>query len=97
MSDDVAASAEPALGATPGSEHLSALREPYLRLLGREQGLAFVRLASPEALVAALLARALAKPTLVRADARIGLACLALGLLLARYTHALPRRRKIAP
>jgi len=91
MSDDAVAPNEPALGATPGSEHLSALREPYLRLLGRERGLAFVRLASPQALTAALTAPALAKPTPVRADARIAFACLALVLLLARYAHALGR------
>jgi mxaL protein len=46
MTEDAAAAPVPALGATPGSEHLSALREPYLRLLGRERGLAFVRLES---------------------------------------------------
>lgn len=97
MTDDAAAPNEPALGATPGSEHLSALREPYLRLLGRERGLAFVRLASPEAFAAALTAPALAKPTPVRADARIALACLALALLLARHTQALARRWRTVP
>lgn len=95
MTDDVTATAEPALGATPGSEHLSALREPYLRLLGRERGLAFVRLDSPEALSAALLAPALAKPTPVRADARTAFALLALALLLARHTPLLARRGRI--
>ncbi|HKW82809.1 MAG TPA: VWA domain-containing protein, partial [Burkholderiaceae bacterium] len=85
MTEDGAAAASPALGATPGSEHLSALREPYLRLLGREQGLAFVRLESPAALAATLTAPALAKPTQVLADGRIGFAWLALALLLARY------------
>ena len=92
MTDDVTAKAEPALGATPGSEHLSALREPYLRLLGRERGLAFVRLASPEALADALMSPALAKPTTVRADARIAFACMALALLLARHTRTLKGR-----
>ena len=96
MTEDAAAAPAPALGATPGSEHLSALREPYLRLLGRERGLAFVRLESPEALTAALTAPSLAKPTPVRADARIALACLALGLLLARYAGPLTRRRSSA-
>ncbi|HWH81795.1 MAG TPA: MxaL protein, partial [Burkholderiaceae bacterium] len=80
----------PALGATPGQEHLSALREPYLRLLARERGLAFLRLESPEALAAALTAPALAKPTMVRADGRVAFALLALALLLAR--HAAPWR-----
>lgn len=96
MTDDVTAPAQPALGATPGSEHLSALREPYLRLLGGERGLAFVRLASPEALAAALTAPALAKPTPVRADAGIAFACLALGLLLAPYAPSLMRRSRAA-
>ncbi len=91
MTEDAAATPVPALGATPGSEHLSALREPYLRLLGRERGLAFVRLDSPEVLASALLAPALAKPTQVRADGRIVLALLALGLLLARHAGPLAR------
>ena len=91
MTEDAAATPAPALGATPGSEHLSALREPYLRLLGRERGLGFVRLDSPEVLAAALTAPALAKPTPVRADGRIAFAGLALILLLARYAAPLTR------
>ncbi|MES2991278.1 MAG: vWA domain-containing protein [Pseudomonadota bacterium] len=85
MSDDTAAAPQPALGATPGSEHLSALREPYLRLLGRERGLAYVRPASADALAAALTAPELAKATPVRADLRGLFAGLALALLVARY------------
>jgi mxaL protein len=87
--DRAAAAPARALGATPGSEHLSALREPYLRLLGRERGLGFVRLESSEGLAAALTAPALAKPTQVRADGRVALAWLALGLLLARHARPL--------
>ena len=96
MTDDVTVPVQPALGATPGSEHLSAMREPYLRLLGSERGMAFARLTSPEALAVALMSPALAKPTLVRADARVALACLALGLLLARYAPSLMRRSRVA-
>jgi len=96
MTEDAAATPTPALGATPGSEHLSALREPYLRLLGRERDLGFVRLDSPEALTAALTAPALAKPTPVRADGRIVFAWLALGLLLARHAGPLTRWRSAA-
>lgn len=96
MTEDGAATPAPVLGATPGSEHLSALREPYLRLLGRERGLGFVRLESPEALTAALTAPALAKPTPVRADGRILFAWLALGLLLARHAGPLMRWRSAA-
>jgi mxaL protein len=91
MSEDAAVTPVPALGATPGSEHLSALREPYLRLLGRERGLAFVRLDSPDVLAAALTAPALAKPTQVRADGRVVFALLALGLLVARHAAPLAR------
>ena len=96
MTEDAAATPLAAVGATPGSEHLSALREPYLRLLGRERGLGFVRLDSPEALTAALTASALAKPTPVRADGRIVFAWLALVLLLARYAGSLTRWRGAA-
>ncbi|MEP7298479.1 MAG: vWA domain-containing protein [Burkholderiales bacterium] len=91
MTEDAVAAPTPALGATPGSEHLSGLREPYLRLLAGERGLGFVRLESADALAAALTAPALAKPTSVRADGRLLFAGLALILLLARY--AAPLRR----
>ena len=97
MTEDAVAMPSPALGATPGSEHLSALREPYLRLLGGERGLAFVRLESSEALASALTAPALAKPTQVRADGRIVFAWLGFGLLLARYAGPLMRWRGTAP
>jgi mxaL protein len=89
MTEDAAVAPAPALGATPGSEHLSALREPYLRLLGRERGLDFLRLDSPEALAVALTAPSLAKPTQVRADGRIAFAALALALLLWRHVGPL--------
>lgn len=77
-------SAPPAvgLGATPGSEHLSGLREPYLRLLAGEGGFAFHRLRDTEGLLAALRDPALARPVTLRADARVALAALALLLML---------------
>ena len=75
----------PMLGATPGREHLSALRESYLQMLAGEQGLVFHRLQTPEGLQAALMSPALAKPMPVRTGGRSVLAALALGLLLARY------------
>ena len=74
-----------ALEGTPGSEHLSALHETYLRLLAAEQGLAFHRLRTPQALGDALMAPRLARPVPVRADLRPALAALALCLLLARH------------
>lgn len=78
------------LGATPGAEHLSALREPYLRLLAQENGMAFHRLGDTEAFAKALQAPALARPVPTSVDVRIGLAALALVLLLAAWW---PRRR----
>ncbi|HEY9065715.1 MAG TPA: vWA domain-containing protein [Burkholderiaceae bacterium] len=87
MVDEGAAAAVPALGATPGAEHLSALREPYLRLLARERGLNFLRLDGAQALGDALTAPALAKPTPVRADGRALFDAIALGLLLWRYAR----------
>jgi mxaL protein len=74
-----------ALGVTPGSEHLSALREAYLRLLASEAGLAFHRLDTVEGLTAAMTAPALSRRVAVRADARVVLSLLALVLLLWRY------------
>ena len=73
------------VGATPGAEHLSALHEPYLRLLASEQGLVFHRLVSAQALAAAMTAPAFARAVAVRADLRVALAALAFGLLLARH------------
>lgn len=73
-----------ALGGTPGSEHLSSLREAYLQLLASETGLGYHRLADAPGLAAALQAPALARPVPVRADARVPLAALAVALLLLR-------------
>ena len=84
--DDAAADPPNAvgLGATPGAEHLSSLREPYLQLLARENGLAYHRLQQPEALAAALGAPALAQPVGVPLPGRSLLGVLALALLLWR-------------
>jgi mxaL protein len=80
------------LGATPGSEHLSSLREPYLQLLAAEGRLAYHRLRSADGLADALRAPALARPLMAPAHARVALMALALLLLLAPY--AAPRRRR---
>ncbi|HYP85428.1 vWA domain-containing protein [Variovorax sp.] len=90
--DGVAAA--PALGATPGMEHLSALREGYLQRLAGEQGMAYLRLQAPEDLARALTAPALARPLPAHASGRAALAALALCLLAARY--ALPWLRRPA-
>lgn len=87
MTDDAPVS-QASLGAAPGSEHLSSLRDPYLRLLASELGLGYHRLVSTEGLTQALTADALARPLTVDADGRRALALLALALLLAR--HLLP-------
>lgn len=81
--EDAAVAAAPALGATPGSEHLSALHEDYLRLLASEAGLGFHRLDSADGLAAAMMAPALARRVAVQADGRDALALLALVMLLA--------------
>ncbi|MGM9491352.1 MxaL protein [Ideonella sp. YS5] len=90
VDDDAPAPALP--GATPGSEHLSSMREAYLRLLAREQRLGFHRLTGEEGLAKALTAPSLARPVNARADLRPLLAGLALCLLLARHLQ-LPARR----
>jgi mxaL protein len=70
------------LGATPGSEHLSSLREPYVRLLAAERGYAYHRLQTAQGLVEAMQAKALARPVEARHDLRVALAALAFVLLL---------------
>ena len=82
------------LGATPGSEHLSGLREPYLRLLAQENGFAFHKLRSAAALSKALRDEALSRPVRVSGDARVLLAALAFGLLLVPYLTALWAARR---
>ncbi len=81
-----------ALGATRGSEHLSSLREGYLRLLAGENGLSFTRLREDE-LKAALRAPALARPVRTRVDLRNALAVLALLLLLLQWLPWRPSAR----
>ena len=76
--------ADVGLGATPGAEHLSSLREPYLQLLARENGLAYHRLQQAQALASALGAPALAQPVPVPLAGRSLLGGLALALLLWR-------------
>ncbi len=72
------------LGATAGREHLSSLREGYLRLLAREQGMGFYRLQVEPSLASALMAPALTTPAPVRLSARPALAAIAFALLLLR-------------
>jgi len=85
------------LGATPGSEHLSALREPYLQLLASENGLAYHRLRDAEALSRAWRDPALARPVAVQGDLRLPLALLAALLLLAPHAAGAWARLRRAP
>lgn len=84
LADDGAGAPAVGLGATPGREHLSALREGYLRLLASERGLRFHRLQAAQGLADELSSPALARPVVARADARVALAALAFVLLLVR-------------
>ena len=70
-------------GATPGAEHLSGLRDAYLRLLAGELGLGYHRLETAQGLAEAMQAPELARPVEVQADGRRWLGAAALILLLA--------------
>lgn len=73
-----------------GAEHLSALREDYLRELSQESGLLYRRLDSHESLRQALLEPGLARPQTLATDLRRLPAGLALLAVLA--AHLLPWR-----
>lgn len=92
MAEDGSAAPAAGLGATPGSEHLSGLREPYLRLLAAENGFAYHRLRGAEGLSRAWRDPALSRPVPVRGDLRLPLAALAALLLLAPHALAWHRR-----
>jgi mxaL protein len=83
VDDGTAVAAAPGVGATPGREHLSGLREDYLRRLASDSGLAYLRLRDASGLADALRDRALARPVVARVDGRVALAALALVMLLA--------------
>ncbi len=72
----------PLPGVTPGTEHLSALREAYLQLLASETGLGYLRLDDARGLVAALRSDRLAQQVPARRDLRPLLAGAALLALL---------------
>lgn len=83
-------------GVTPGTEHLSALREDYLRLLASETGLGYQRMAGAAALREALEGPKLAREAPARLDLRpafgaAALLCILIPLLPAR------RRRAASP
>jgi mxaL protein len=80
VDDGVAAPALP--GVTPGHEHLSSLREAYLRLLAGETGLRYQRLRDARSLARALMDDTIARPRDVRMDLRPWLSGAALVALL---------------
>lgn len=71
--------------AATGSEHLSSVREPYLRKLGSETGLAYTHLDGPAGLGPVLLAAATPRPLAGRFDLRPVLGAMALLLLIAVF------------
>ncbi len=77
------------LGTTPGSEHLSGLREPYLQLLASESGFAYHRLRDAAGLSQVWRDASLARPVAVRGDLRLSFAALAVALLLVSPAAAL--------
>lgn len=79
-------------GAVAGQEHLSGLREAYLRMLAGDTGLGFHRLQEPAAFHAALTGPVLARPLAAPVDLRPGLAGLALLLLLVEPVTGLFQR-----
>lgn len=101
MVDDGAGAPSAGLGATPGAEHLSGLRQPYLQLLAAENGFAYLRLGSGDDWARALKADAFARPVPVQVDLRVALAALAFGLVaapwLAPWVRALRRRFSAQP
>ena len=85
--------------AATGTEHLSAMRETYLRQLAAQTGLGFAALREPSSLIAAMEAGTRARPVEVSVDiaplpAALALACLALlfglGALIGHRPERLP-------
>lgn len=91
MADD-AAGPSVSVGATPGTEHLSGLREPYLRLLAQEDGLQYHHLDGPRGLSEALRAPMFQRPVPVKLPLRDLLAPLALLVLVLPYGWQVWRR-----
>jgi mxaL protein len=103
MADDPATAGAPALpGAVVGNEHLSGLREAYLRLLAGETGLGYHHLRDRQAFSGAWMATGLARPLDASLDLRPALLALALVLLLvdpvrAAWQRLAPRRGRRSP
>lgn len=85
MSDEGESTAAPMVGATPGSEHLSSLREPYLQVLATELQLDYLRLGAHDDLYAALTQARMARPVEARRDVRWVFGMAALVAVLVPY------------
>ena len=72
----------PQVGGTPGTEHLSSLRDGYLQLLGSEAGLSYIHLTDAKLLYAALSDVRLSRSIASTSDLRAPLAAVALLALL---------------
>ncbi|KAB1074501.1 VWA domain-containing protein [Methylobacterium planeticum] len=93
--------------AARGSEHLSSVREPYLKALAGETGLAYAHLAGPGGLLPPVAAAATPRPVPADLDLRPFLGAAALALLLAVFAapllrapgstsaHHVPRGKKV--
>ncbi|KQO70387.1 hypothetical protein ASF22_16385 [Methylobacterium sp. Leaf87] len=77
--------------AATGNEHLSSVREPYLKTLAGETGLAYVHLDGPGGLAAPLRAAATPRPLPGRLDLRPVLGGAALALALAAFLFPMVR------
>lgn len=77
--------------AATGSEHLSSVREPYLKRLAAATGLAYAHLDGPRGLAGPLLAAATPRPLPGSLDPRPFLGAAALALLLAVFAFPLVR------
>jgi len=86
-----------------GTEHLSAVREPYLRQLAERTGLTYAHLVKPDGLASALLAVARPRPSLAPIDLRPVFAAAALAgfaalfLIIPLAEIFLGRRRRFRP
>ena len=94
---DEAGAVSPMPGATPGREHLSALREDYLKLLARELKLNYQRLVDADALRSALLAPELAHAVPARVSLRWSASLAALLVWVGLMGWGWLRRRASGP
>ncbi|GAB6843610.1 mxaL protein [Methylorubrum rhodinum] len=75
--------------AAKGTEHLSSVREPHLKALAAQTGLAYAHLDGPDGLAGMLIAAATPRPLPGRIDPRPFLGGLALALALAAFLAGL--------